>query len=89
MLSIIGTIIALIVSIVGLIVQIIAIGIYIGKLEGFKTLVDYRFKTLEEKQDKHNGIIERTYKLEQDVCVLQEQNKVENHRISDLEEVIK
>ena len=28
-------------------------------------------KNLEEKQDKHNSIIERTYKLESDVKVLQ------------------
>lgn len=44
-----------------------------------------RFDRLEKKQDKHNGLIERTYKNERDISVLQEQVKVENHRIEDLE----
>lgn len=43
------------------------------------------FDRLEKKQDKHNGLIERTYKNERDISVLQEQIKVENHRIEDLE----
>ena len=43
------------------------------------------FDRLEKKQDKHNGLIERTYKNERDISVLQEQVKVENHRIEDLE----
>lgn len=33
----------------------------------------YRIEQLEKKQDKHNSIIERTYKLEEDVKNLQEQ----------------
>ena len=43
------------------------------------------FDRLEKKQDKHNGLIERTYKNERDISVLKEQVKVENHRIEDLE----
>lgn len=43
------------------------------------------FDRLEKKQDKHNGLIERIYKNERDISVLQEQVKVENHRIEDLE----
>ena len=35
------------------------------------TAVSMQIKNLEEKQDKHNSIIERTYKLESDVKVLQ------------------
>ena len=35
------------------------------------TAVSMQIKNLEEKQDKHNSIIERTYKLETDVKVLQ------------------
>ena len=43
MLSTIGAIIAIIVAVMGILVQLITAGIYIGKLEGFKMLVDYRF----------------------------------------------
>lgn len=85
MMSIVGAIIAVIVSVIGLIVQIVAVGIYIGKLEGFKVLVDFRFQTLEKKQDKHNSLIERTYQLEKVAEVHDEQIKVANHRIEDLE----
>jgi hypothetical protein len=35
--------------------------------------------------EKHNGVIERTYKLEQETAVHTEQIKVANHRIEDLE----
>ena len=39
----------------------------------------YRLSELEKKQDKHNSVIERTYKLEQDVAVLKEQiNELHN-----------
>ena len=40
---------------------------------------------LEKKVDKHNTVIERTFKLEEAQAVMQEQIKVVNHRISDLE----
>lgn len=39
----------------------------------------------EKKQDKYNGVIEKTYRNERDILVLKEQIKVENHRIEDLE----
>ena len=42
-------------------------------------LTTYRMEQLEKKVDKHNTVIERTF-------VLEEQMKVANHRISDLEE---
>lgn len=45
----------------------------------------YRIEQLEKKQDKHNSIIERTYKLEEEMLLIQEKQKVANHRISDLE----
>ena len=76
MLSNIGVIVAVVVSIVGLFVQIISVGIYIGKLEGFKTLVDYRFEEQDKKLNKHNNIVERTYANERDISVLKEQIKV-------------
>ena len=48
-------------------------------------LTNYRIEQLEKKVDKHNTVIERTYKLEETQAVIQEQIKVANHRISDLE----
>lgn len=50
-----------------------------------KALIEYRLKLLEDKQDKHNNNIERTFKLEERCSVFEEQIKVANHRISDLE----
>lgn len=38
-----------------------------------KALIVYRLEELEKKQDKHNSVIERTYKLEQEVAVIKEQ----------------
>lgn len=40
---------------------------------------------LAEKVEKHNHVIERTYKLERDIEVQGEKISVANHRISDLE----
>ncbi len=54
----------LILSGITLITQFIAIGVYLGKLEGFKTLVNFRFESLETKQDKHNNLIERMVHVE-------------------------
>ena len=50
-----------------------------------RNLLEYRLTQLEKKVDKHNTVIERTYKLEETQAVIQEQIKVVNHRISDLE----
>lgn len=46
----------------------------------------FRIEQLEKKVDKHNNVIERTFKLEEEQRVQEEQIKVVNHRISDLEE---
>ena len=48
-------------------------------------LMEYRLKALEAKQDKHNQVIERTYKLEDRANLTDEKMKVVNHRIDDLE----
>ena len=48
-------------------------------------LVVYRLEQLENKVDKHNSIIERMYKVEQKVSLIDEKIKVANHRIDDLE----
>lgn len=48
-------------------------------------LIAYRLSELERKQDKHNAVIERTYKLEENARLAEERLKVANHRIEDLE----
>lgn len=48
-------------------------------------LTAYRIEQLEKKQDKHNAVIERTYRLEEAVALQEEKIKVANHRIDDLE----
>ena len=47
-------------------------------------LMTYRMGQLEKKVEKHNTVIERTYKLEEMQAVMQEQTGVANHRIQDL-----
>jgi hypothetical protein len=61
-----------------------AIGSLIGIVASSK-LTAYRIEQLEKKVDKHNSVIERVYKLEQQDAVINEEIKVANHRISDLE----
>ena len=48
-------------------------------------LVAYRLEQLEKKQDVHNQVIDRVYKLEKSVALNSEDIKVANHRIQDLE----
>lgn len=55
------------------------------ELEQRDNLQAYRIEKLEEKVDKHNQVVERTYKLEQEYSLLDEKIKVANHRIDDLE----
>lgn len=38
-------------------------------------LIEYRLKQLEEKVNKHNSLIERTYQLEKQVAIIQEEIK--------------
>lgn len=73
----------------GIIIAILSLvgtlaGSYFSNRAGQK-LIAYRIEKLEEKVDKHNQVIERTYKLEEDTAVLDEKIKVANHRIDDLE----
>jgi hypothetical protein len=48
-------------------------------------LISYRLEQLEQKVDKHNNLIDRTYELERRADVIEEKQKVANNRISDLE----
>ena len=48
-----------------------------AQAEKTRALIDYRVSELEKKQDKHNNLIERTYKLEGQMVEIQ-------HEIVDL-----
>lgn len=66
------------------------LGTAIGSLAGIlaaNKLVVYRIEQLEKKVEKHNNLIERTYKVEESVTLLEEKIKVANHRIDDLEKM--
>ena len=65
------------------------IGTCVGSLGGIMAankLTNYRIQQLEKKVEKHNQVIERVYKLEKNEAVIEEEIKVANHRIEDLEE---
>lgn len=67
-------------------------GSAIGSISGIlisSKLTNYRLEQLEKKVEKHNKIVERTYKLEQCYVLQEEQMKVANHRIKDLEDEVK
>ena len=73
----------------GIIVGILSL---IGTLAGTyfanrksSALIAYRLELLEKKGDKHNSVVERTFKLEEQTAVIEEKIKVANHRIEDLE----
>jgi hypothetical protein len=48
-------------------------------------LTNYRIEQLEQKVEKHNNLVERTYRLEELQQVTDERLRVANHRIEDLE----
>lgn len=54
-------------------------------LETKVALIRQSIETLSDRVDKHNSVIDRTYKLEEDTAVLAEKLRVANHRIDDLE----
>lgn len=87
--AIIGAGVAVVATVVGLIIQVLTAGIYIGKLEGFQRLVNFRFDEQQKKLDAHNNFITRVYELERKDGIKEEQIKVANHRIEDLESVMK
>lgn len=49
-------------------------------------LIESRLTELTRQVAKHNSIIERTFQLEKSTGIIQEQIKVINHRITDLED---
>lgn len=48
-------------------------------------LIEYKLGELQKQVEKHNSVIERTYKLEEQTALQEEKIKVANHRIDDLE----
>lgn len=54
------------------------VGTFIGSFSGLK-LTSYRIEQLEKKVDKHNNFATR-------IPILEEKQKVSEHRIADLEE---
>lgn len=64
------------------------LGTLIGSLCGIlaaNKLTNYRIEQLEKKVEKHNCVIERVYELEKNEAIIEEDMKVVNHRIEDLE----
>lgn len=53
-----------------------------GQQEKTRALMEYKLTELTKHVEKHNNVIERTY-------VIEEQIKVANHRIKDIEEELK
>ena len=73
------TVIVAIISLAGTLFGTLGGIVASGKLTG------YRIDRLEEQVKKHNSVIERMYKLEERTAVVEEQVKMANNRIDDLE----
>lgn len=73
---------AIIVAALGLVGTLV--GSYLANRKS-TALIAYRLEQLEQKVSKHNKLVERTYKLEEHLAVVDESIKVANHRIADLE----
>ena len=73
------TVIVAIISLTGTLFGSLAGVVASGKLTG------YRIDQLEQQVKKHNNVIERMFKIEERTSVVEEQIKVANHRIDDLE----
>ena len=64
-------------------------GTLAGSFAGIITsgkLTNYRITELEKKVEKHNNLIDRTYKIEEEQEIEKEKIKVINNRLKDLEE---
>ena len=59
---------------IGIAVATIVMNIVVSAINNKKSmaLIEYRLKTLEEKVNVHNNVIERTYKIERDIAVIKE-----------------
>ena len=61
--------------------QLITIGIFVGKLNTFQKMVEFRLDRLESKQDKYNHLQERMTRAEESV-------KSAHKRLNEVEERI-
>ena len=77
---------AIIVAVLGLVGTLA--GSYLANRKS-AALVAYRLEQLEQKVNKHNNLVERTYALEESVALMDERVKAANHRIADLEKHIR
>lgn len=57
------------------------------KHETQMALIEYKIEELRKAVEKHNSIVERTYELEKKAELTEEQIKVANHRLDDLERI--
>lgn len=73
------TVIVAVLSLIG------TLGGSLGGILAASKLTNYRIQELEKKVEKHNSVIERVYNLEKSEAVFEEELKVANHRIGDLE----
>ena len=83
--TLIASCVSIIVGIVVVVVNIGTVGMYIGKLEGFKELVNFRFNQQDAHLKEHNNFIIRLYEVERKQGIDEEKIEVANHRIADLE----
>ena len=63
-------------------------GTLFGTFGGIVTsnkLTTFRIEQLEKKVEQHNNVVKRVYELEKEKAVFEEELKVANHRIQDLE----
>lgn len=63
-------------------------GTLVGSIVAVATssnLMKYKIEELTKQVEKHNSVIERTFKLEEHAAVVDEKIKVANKRIADLE----
>lgn len=56
-----------------------------GQQEKTRALMEYKMDELTKRVDKHNNLVERTYRLEEAIMIHDEKIRVANHRIEDLE----
>lgn len=80
--SIVVAILSLIGTAIGSVVSVLTA----NRLTNFKIeMLQKELTELKDETKKHNQVIERTFKLEERAAVVDEQIKVANHRIADLE----
>ncbi|MEE0265902.1 MAG: hypothetical protein UD936_09785 [Acutalibacteraceae bacterium] len=52
-------------------------------------IINYRIEQLERRVSEHNNLIVRTYEAEKQLQIHNEKISVANHRIADIEEVLR